>query len=180
MIRSTELHVYGNQRGAALFTVLIMLVALTLVCLTSLSASLLEMRMSANEESSIVAFESAQAGLDATLANADDAFVVAGSVPNTNCYNRAGCNNTIASLPAPIGAHHTIVVTRTSDAACPPRTRDYASSCAKQHAVNFDVDSAYDDTAAGNGKAGLVQGYIKLTPAIQDLTTAAPTSATSN
>ena len=172
---------HSRQRGAALFTVLIMLVALTLVCLTSLSSSLLELRMSANEEATVAAFQAAQAGIDATVSNSDTTMRVIGSVPNTTCFNATGnCNNTIATMPEPIGSRHRITVTRTTDETCPPRTRDYASSCSKQHAVTFDVKSDYNDTAAGGGSSELVQGYIKLIPAIQDLESAGPATATEN
>ena len=181
MTSTIAMQTHWRQRGAALFTVLIMLVALTLVCLTSLSSSLLELRMSANEEATVAAFQAAQAGIDATVTNSDTTMRVIGSVPNTTCYNASrNCNNTIASMPAPVGAQHEITVTRTTDETCPPRTRDYASSCSKQHAVTFDVKSDYDDTAAGRGSAELVQGYIKLIPAIQDLESAGPETATEN
>lgn len=181
MMSITAMHLHIRQRGAALFTVLIMLVALTLVCLTSLSSSLLELRMSANEEATVAAFQAAQAGIDATVSNSDTAMRVIGSVPNTTCFNAGeSCNNTIATMPQPIGTKHRITVTRTTDETCPPRTRDYASSCSKQHAVTFDVKSAYDDTAAGRGSAELAQGYIKLIPAIQDLESAGPATATEN
>ena len=176
------MNIHRNQCGAALFTVLIMLVALTLVCLTSLSSSLMELRMSANDEATVAAFQFAQAGVDATVSDSDNTMKVVGSLSNKSCYNASGtaCDQTIASLPAPIGADHDIVVTRTSDETCPPRTRDYASSCARQHAVSFDVDSTYDDTESGRGSAQLAQGYIKLIPAIQDLESAGPASATQN
>lgn len=180
-MNAIAMHSLSRQRGAALFTVLIMLVALTLVCLTSLSSSLLELRMSANEEATVAAFQAAQAGIDATVSSSDSTMKVIGSVPNTSCYNPSGsCNNTIASMPAPVGLQHEITVTRVTEETCPPRTRDYASSCSKQHAVTFDVKSDYDDTVAGRGTAELVQGYIKLIPAIQDLESAGPTSATEN
>ena len=181
MTNTARMQPVPRQGGAALFTVLIMLVALTLVCLTSLSSSLLELRMSANEEATVAAFQSAQAGIDATITNSDTTMRVIGSVPNTTCFNPSGtCDNTIASMPDPVGAKHEITVTRVTDETCPPRTRDYASSCSKQHAVTFDVKSDYDDTAAGRGSAELVQGYIKLIPAIQDLESAGPETATEN
>lgn len=181
MIGIVSMQPRSRQRGAALFTVLIMLVALTLVCLTSLSSSLLELRMSANEEATVAAFQASQAGIDATVSNSDATMRVVGSVPNTTCFNASEtCNNTITAMPDPIGSQHEITVTRTTDETCPPRTRDYASSCSKQHAVTFDVKSDYDDTAAGRGSAELVQGYIKLIPAIQDLESAGPATATEN
>lgn len=169
------------QTGAALFTVLIMLVALTIVSLTSLSSSLLELRMSSNQEAVSAAFQSAQAGIDATLANSSTTLNVVGVINNTNCFGKTGCNSTIASLPSPINAStNQITVTRLTEEACPPRTRDYATSCKSQHAVTFDIDSSFDATSSGQGKSELGQGYIQFIPATQDLNTATPTTAANN
>lgn len=169
-----------RQTGAALFTVLILLVALTLVSLTSLGGSLLELRMAANEEAEMSAFQRAQAGVDAVLSDATANFVVSGNVGHRNCYNTSGCEATIAALPEPVGSDNTIIIERLTETACPPRTRDSATSCANQGAVTFSLQSEFDATASGQGKAEINQGYIQLVPAGQSSLSAAPATATTN
>ena len=169
-----------RQTGAALFTVLILLVALTLVSLTSLGGSLLELRMAANEEAEMSAFQRAQAGVDAVLSDATANFVVSGNVGHRNCYNRSGCEATIAALPEPVGSDNTIVIERLTETACPPRTRDSATSCANQGAVTFSLQSEFDATDSGQGKAEINQGYIQLVPAGQTSLSAAPATDTTN
>jgi len=175
-----QIHTPVSQRGASLFTALIILVALTLVSLGSLGTSLLELRMSGNEEASMGAFQAAQAAIDATVASAETNIVVAGTVGNRSCYNISGCEQTLASMPSPIGSNHTIQITRITDEGCPPRTRDSATTCAKQHAATFTIDGMFDKTLYGQGKSDLVQGYIKLIPVTQEQTSGAPKTAAHN
>lgn len=159
----TSLHF--RQRGASLITSLIMLIALTLVSLGSLGTSLMELRMANNAESGMTAFQMAQAGIDVTLATPSDYFIVDGVVGDSRCFNASGCTKTISTMPNPVASAHQIRITRVTNETCPPRTRNSASSCAKLHATAFVSESSYDNIAAGQGQAQLVQGYINLIPA---------------
>ena len=161
-----------SERGASLFTALIMLVAMSVIALGSLTTSLMEVRMAGNSESTMSAFASAQAGIEVAVNGADDYFVVAGAKGDTRCFGYTGCTNAISSVPAPLDASYSkLRVTRTTDTGCPPRTKDNATSCAKQNATTFVTESEFDGAAAGKGRAQLVQGYIQLIPVIQDTTT---------
>jgi Tfp pilus assembly protein PilV len=162
----------SRQRGASLFTSLIILVGITLVSLGSLGTSLMELRMANNAEAGSAAFQLAQAGIEATLAKPEEYYIVKGSVGETRCYNLAGCIDTIDSLPEPMAtkwnADSHLKVTRVTNETCPPRTRHTATSCAKQKAAGFVAESSFDATFAGQGRAELAQGYIKLFPALDD------------
>jgi len=171
------------QRGASLFVSLILMTALTLVALGSLSTSLMELRMANNTEAGMSAFQQAQAGIDATLASPADYYIVNGSIGDTRCYNIAGCIASITSMPEPIslsGDVHKVRITRVTNETCPPRTRDSASSCAKLRATSFVSESIYNNSLAGQGQAELAQGYIRLMPAGDNRDTGTSTSDVQN
>lgn len=160
-----------RQRGAALFTSLIMLIALTLLALASLGTSLLELRMSGNEEMAMSAFQSAQAGVDVVLNDAlaeEPQIVLArGTRGTTNCYNIAGCTYTIPSnlIPAPVNSNYSkISITQTDERGPAPRSRRYATSTKLFSAAYFEVESIFDKSAIGQGKAGAVEGFLQLLP----------------
>jgi type IV pilus assembly protein PilX len=92
MLLNTKINTRSSQQGAALLTALIMLIAVTLLSLASLGTSMMELRMSGNEESSMQAFQSAQAAVDAlidqdekTPLTAFKNFAVTGSLGYTQC-----------------------------------------------------------------------------------------------
>jgi len=174
----------STQRGASLFVSLILMTALTLVALGSLSTSLMELRMANNTESGMSAFQQAQAGIDATLAAPANYYIVNGSIGDTRCYNISGCVATIASMPEPIAPPDVGVnklrITRVTNETCPPRTRNTATSCAKLRATSFVSESTYNNTFAGQGQAELAQGYIRLMPAGDNRDTGGSTTDTRN
>jgi hypothetical protein len=159
-----------RQRGAALFTALIMMIALTLVALASLGTSLLELRMSGSEESAMSAYQSAQAGVDVIVNDAlsDQQFVVArGGRGTTNCYNVSGCTYTILSsaMPPPVNtAFSKIKITQVVEQGVPPRIGRFATSARLFSAAYFEVESTYDKSSAGQGKAAVAHGYLQLLP----------------
>jgi len=153
----------ATQRGASLFTALIMLLALSIVSLGSLTTSLMELRMANNAEAGMAAFQTAQAGIDAAVADEANSYVVKGTVGDTLCYGITGCNTTMASMPAPANKDK-VRITRVTDRGCPPRS-SMGSSCDKQSAATFVTQSEYDGTLIGQGRADLVLGYIRLLPA---------------
>lgn len=162
---------HRSQRGAALFTALIMLIALTLVALASLGTSLLELRMSGNEEMAMSALQSAQAGVDVVVndAIADEPKIVIarGGKGTTACFGVTGCTYTIASnlVPAPVNSSYSkITITQTDDRGPAPRSRRFATSARLFSAAYFEVESVFDKSALGQGKAGTVEGFLQLLP----------------
>ncbi len=160
----------GSQRGAALFTALILMIALSLVALASLSTGLLELRMSGNEEMAMSAFQSAQAGVDVIVNDAlsNQQFSVAsGGKGATNCYNWPdACTSPISasSLPAPVNTNdYQIKITQVIDRGDPPRMRS-ATSAKLFSAAYFEVESRFDKSGAGQGKAVAAQGYLQALP----------------
>lgn len=177
----THRHIPESQRGIALFTALIILVALTLVSLGSLGTSILELRMSTNEESRIGAFQSAQSAIDAVIKNSDVNYVATGTPGNTKCYNwPSACNTSDIILPSPMGAANQVKIEQTAEQGCPPRTRLTASSCTSMNSAPFTTYSTYDGLTLGRGKSELVQGWITLVPVGGQGGGSAPVTATHN
>lgn len=179
-------HMSTAQRGAAMFTALIMLIAVTLLSLASLGTSLMELRMSSNEEQGMLAFQTAQGAIDVVIDQDEKStaattknFAVVGSLGYTKCTQNAQAplkcqENSLVLEPAemfPITPTSTGPVTqvgieRISDSGCPPRSKKLATSCSKQNAAVFKVDAVVNRIAMGRGKAGVSQGYLKLIPVL--------------
>jgi Tfp pilus assembly protein PilX len=155
---------HRTQRGAALLTALILLVALTIISLASLGTSLLELRMANNTESGISAFQSAQSAIESIIHDGSANMIVAGVVGHTNCTTGLSCNENNVSLPEPFDNFGSIKITRTTDSSCPPRIPGSEVSCAWSKAAGFEINSKYDRSSLGQGQAELNQGYIKLYP----------------
>lgn len=171
MTGKTPMQKVGWQRGAALFTALIMMIALSLVALASLSTGLLELRMSGNEEMAMSAFQSAQAGVDVIVNDAlssQQFSVASGGRGATNCYNWPdACTSTIAasSLPAPVNTtDYQIKITQVVASGAPPPSRLFPTSARLFSAASFEVESRFDRSSVGRGKAVAAQGYFQLLP----------------
>lgn len=170
----------ASQRGSALFTALVMLIALTIISLASLGTSLLELRMSNNTEAGVSAFQAAQSAIDNTIYNSGANFIVTGSINHTNCTAGRACDMNDITLPAPFSSATSVEVRRTSDSGCPPRMSGYETSCAWSKAASFNINSQFDRSTLGQGQAELNQGYIKLYPTTPGTTGNDPTEALHN
>lgn len=158
-----------RQRGAALITALIFLVIITMLSLSSMRSSILELRQSSNDEVRVAAFESAQAIIDGVLDTPGNMPVV-GDVGYRVCSGSgADCDQTGMALPdgmyaTEIGAGQVDVkVTRLSPLYRPP-PRGLGTSARMLTAVAFQIDADYDRTADGFGNAEITQGVIVVVP----------------
>jgi FlaG/FlaF family flagellin (archaellin) len=158
----------SSQRGTTLVTALIILVVVTLITLATLNTSLLEMRMSANEEMRSTATEVAQSAIDniikidydarqpATLDQDKQYFKIAGAVGEVHCTPNTSCANQTLTLYSPLdpGSNQSakVRVTRWGE---PVAQR--GSACVK--AAPFTIESELDQSLLGRGKAQLIQGY---------------------
>jgi len=155
------------QRGAALFTALILLVALTVISLVSLNVSLLQLRMSTNEEARMTAFQTAQGAIDNVIATnaaanpANASFTSINVINNTNCTANVAstCTYRTVALTTPLDGTSSglsqVVLTRLTD---PIDVRTTSGKCNKSSM--FSVESTYDKSIFGQGRSELVQGYM--------------------
>lgn len=158
----------NKQRGAALFTALIILVAITLISLASLGTTMLELKMAGNEESRMVSFQMAQAAVDNVIVTDKAAqdplnpnllrqyFKLAGNKFDTNCTvshpDSCTANDVLLDSPLDDTAKNQVKITRLTD---PTALR--STACAE--ATTFTIESKY----SGVGTTDVVQGYIACT-----------------
>lgn len=163
-----------TQQGVALAVALVVLVGVTVVSLSSLTVSLLEVRMAENEEARMIAFQKAQAGVDAVGAALGN-IVVTGAPGQTNCTGNTttsalpdplppqGCNTTTLTLPTGFDGRHAALTERLEpELQCPPAAME--TSCAGFSVANFAIESRYDNTQRRGGRSTIFQGLLVLVP----------------
>lgn len=158
-------HACRRARGAALVTALVLLIVITLLTVTAMRFSTLEMRMASNEEQRLSAFQSAQAAIDAVIANTAH-FPVTGTAGFTNCTaNMTGCDrNGITLSGAPFSTATTFVTVERLSPDTLPIPRGVETSSDKFSAAGFSVNSFFDGSGLGTGSVRIVQGYLVLAP----------------
>ena len=157
----------NRQDGAALITALVFLVALTLLTLASLGTSLLQLRMSGNEESTMKARQATQAVIDNVIDNASTNFTVTGDVG----YTTTGVALTGTTFDSASSAKITRITGETS-------VRGYSTSLYR--GASFAVEAKYDKASLGQGKAVTTQGYVRVYPCVAQCGGGAPTSSAHN
>lgn len=160
----------NKQSGAALFTALIFLVIITLVSLSAMRASTIELKMAGNTELKANAHHMAQAIVDAAMADTGNTRVL-GGVGTTTCFS--GCNYNDMELEGGIFADASwtdgntangeidAVVTRL-DPLEAPAPRSIGTSASVYSVATFSVDGTYDMSDVGQGRAQIVEGIMVL------------------
>lgn len=162
-------------------TALIFLVILTLISVTAMRSSTLELRMAGNEQEHRRALQSTQSAINGVM---NQASIQVTDVGVTSCYKFAdatdptqvaGCTSantqTLTSGPG-YDAPNVVAATLDAIASCP---RTIANSARGQGSLRtsnagtstgncayFTMTSSYDDTAARGGAAETAEGVIKL------------------
>lgn len=159
----------SRQSGAVLVTALIFLLAITVLTVSSMRSSKIELHMAHNEESRIAGIQAAQALADAIATN-PASTPVTGLPGFTACTpNEAGCTKNDLSVTDPALAyevasnHISARVQRTGTVFKPP-PRIVESSIDKFSAASFSVATTYDRMDAGLGRQQVVQGVLVLVP----------------
>jgi hypothetical protein len=158
-----------REQGAALITALIFLIIITMLSLTAMRSSMLELRQASNDEIRVAAFESAQAIIDAVL-DTPAGMPVVGDVGDRTCsYTSTDCANTL-TLPAALGygdfvadERVKVIVERLAPAYRPP-PRGLGTSARMLTAAAFRIDATYDLAEDGRGSAEVTQGVLIVVP----------------
>jgi hypothetical protein len=160
-----------REQGAALITALIFLIIITMLSLTAMRSSMLELRQASNDEIRVAAFESAQAIIDAVL-DTPAGMPVVGEVGDRTCAGAYGpeCTNTGLTLPGALGYGPyvedelvKVVVERLAPAYRPP-PRGLGTSARMLTAAAFRIDATYDLAEDGRGSAEVTQGVLIVVP----------------
>ncbi|MBI3575496.1 MAG: hypothetical protein HY083_07585 [Gammaproteobacteria bacterium] len=157
----------NRQHGAALITALVLLVALTVLTLASLGTSLLQLRMSGNEESTMKARQATQAVIDNVIDNASTNFTVTGDIG----YTTTGVALTGTTFDSASSAKITRITKETS-------VTGYDTSLYR--GASFAVEAKYDKSSLGQGKAVTTQGYMRVYPCVAQCGGGAPASSAHN
>lgn len=161
----------ARQSGAALAVALILLVVITLLGITAMRSTTMELTMAGNQQMRMEAIERTQSIIDGAFSKTSN-FVVTGGAGYTNCTANVPateCDEQAVALPSePIfSSTVTTAITAKIERQDPPviaAPRGLGSSITAFDAVPFSVEAKYDETSLGAGRAEVVQGVIILVP----------------
>ena len=164
------MHIHDTQRGAALITALIFLIIITMLSLSSMRSSLMELKQSGNDEIRAAAFQNAQALIDAVL-DTPSAMAVVGDVGFRTCSADLddSCTATTMALPDGLYAAEladesiTVVVERLGPTFRPP-PRGLGTSARMLTAAAFQIDATFARGDQGEGHAEVTQGMLVVVP----------------
>lgn len=156
-----------NQKGTALVTALVLLVALTMVSLAGIQSSSVQLQISGNDEETVQAYEYAQSVVDATIEN-PAYFSVGAANGHTICLAaEADCDDTPISFTETMFTGKNLQAKVTLVKVGPAPRMYNASDLENTTAAYFDVKGRYDETSNQGGKANIVQGMVKVISAGQ-------------
>lgn len=159
----------NRQEGAILFIALMFLVTITLLTTSSMRTSNISLNLAHNEETRIVATQSAQALADAIVADPHATPVIGDSGHSVCTAGEYGCTRndlTVqdASLLGEIAANHISArVERTGSLFRPP-PRAVQTSMDKFSSASFKATTTFDRASEGLGRQSVVQGVLVLVP----------------
>jgi Tfp pilus assembly protein PilX len=156
-----------RQRGVALVIALILLVVTTVIALSSVRFTALDLRIALNEELRMEAVQTSQSMVEAVIANRAN-LVVFGTEGYTVCTrNLTDCNKNDLRVPESMfgellaNNQAWARVKLLNDAGTPPRLSEQrAVSIRNLSAASFEVESSYDRSAEGLARANIAEGLI--------------------
>lgn len=156
-----------KQSGTALITALVLLVALTMVALSSMQATSVQVQISGNDEASVEAYEYAQSVIDAVVETSTN-FVVGADAGYTNCMvAETGCDATTLNLTQSMFSGKNLQAkVELLKIGQSPRLVN-GNSMSQTNGAYFSISGKYDMTAPADGnrgKAEIVQGYVMIIP----------------
>ena len=159
----------NRERGAILVIALVFLVAITLLTLSSMRSSNINLHMAQNEESRVAAVQAAQALTDAIIASPQSTPVV-GSSGYTSCTaaetqcNRNDLSVSDASLQSDVAMNYLSARVERTGATYRPPPRIVESSIDKFTTASFSVTTTFDRARDGLGRQQITEGVIVLVP----------------
>lgn len=160
------------QRGTALLIAMLVMLMLSIATLAAVRFSSLGVKMSANEELAVEAFQRAQSVTDATLDNPDNFRVIGGPGERFCPPGIAGCNTTytlaltdnLYAAEIASGQVKVEVERLAPELGLPPRAT--GSSLSKFKAARFKVEGIFDGADDGLGRDEVDEGILILIPVI--------------
>ncbi len=153
----------GRERGAVLIITLVLLVGLTLLVVSGVTTSTMELRMAGAVESQTNNFQTAMAAIDFVISDDVNLPKVGPlSVPVTvTLPDDTGINHEVFDV---VGTDTiTATAARVQDCAPPPRMKN-ANSLTAFSAFRYEISASIEKNDSGMGRQGMNQGYILLGP----------------
>ena len=161
----------GRQDGAILMISLVILIAISLLTISSMRSSNIGLRMAQNEESRIAAEQGAQALADAIVSDPQTTPVIGGSGYTICTPGENGCNRYDLAVANSVIAYNissgdlTGRVQRLGPVFRPP-PRVVESSIDKFSSASFEVTATYDRADESLGRQQIVEGVVVLVPTL--------------
>lgn len=171
-----------KQRGAALFTALVFLIILTLISITAMRSSTMELRMANNEQEHRLSLQSTQSANDAVLDSNSISISGTGDIycygfgytPDCVATGSEQVRNTDLGTSAGVDSDNFVRVTIHDSAPCPRSLsitdkgddsfHDTGEGGTVGNCAFFSLESLYDKTDKRGGRAETREGYIRLVP----------------
>jgi len=154
---------HKQMSGTALVTALVLLVALTIVSLSGMQATSVQLQISGNDEATVEAYQIAQSAVDAVLEDTPGNLAVGNenikvcAVPGPDCDQVAlTLNGTMfgsEGIQAKVELLNSNVKLRTGKGGNSVKQFKYAA---------FKISGQYDATSNNRGRATVVQGFYRL------------------
>ena len=153
-----------KNKGTALVTGLVLLLALTVIALSGIQTSSVQLLISNNDETTVAAQEYAQSIIDAVIEKPSN-FKVGASNGYTRCTSSETCDDNTMTFTSSMfssigGVNARIELLKVS---ATPRMVNGNSANVTQGAY-FSITGKYDNTSNAGGKANIVQGYVMILP----------------
>ena len=158
-----------RQSGAILVISLIFLIAITLLTISSMRSSNINLRMAQNEESRVAAEQAAQALADAIVASPGSTPVIGISGYTVCTYGEDTCDSYDLVVDDPtltdaIASNYISAKVQRTGTVFRPPPRVIESSIDKFSSASFRVTATYDRTDNGLGYRQISEGVLVLVP----------------
>jgi hypothetical protein len=174
----------SRQRGVALAVALILLVVLTLLALSGIRLSTMELRMAMNDELRVAAFEQAQSMVDTTVRRFTNTPILAPGVTRcvktvTDKCTNAGSLFLSDDVKAKFGVNDNTLAVNVWIERIPPQNAEppvnSGFSLSSFDAAYMQVTGLWDQNAIGRGAATVREGVAIVYGSAGDTTTTAST-----
>lgn len=167
-----------SQSGSTLVVALLFLVIITLLGVTSMRASSMELIMAGNTQIQMEAVDRAQSIIDGVIANVGTNIFTSLSPGTAHCTANypipSECAAMTVTLPAetiftnntatPNGISAQIIQLSDVQQSTLAPPRGLGSSITEFEAVAYAIIGRYDESEIGNGSRQVIQGYLSLIP----------------
>lgn len=164
-----SMNLHQRQTGAALITALVFLIIITLLSLSAMRSSILELRQASNDEVRVMAFETTQAIIDSVI-NTPANLPVVGDVGFRICTAyEPDCEQNDLVLEGGMYADQIaeqqvrVRVERLEPLFGPP-PRGLGTTARMLTAASFNIEADYDRADEGLGHSELRQGIMVVVP----------------